>query len=141
VSGGDLEAGDVRIPLSEVSVRFARSGGPGGQNVNKVETKVEVRFRPASSSALTEEQVERIERKLASRLTKDGELIVVSEKTRHQEQNREDALARLAALIEDALRVPKPRRKTKPTAASRERRLRDKKRRGDTKRLRGRPPE
>ncbi|MHC4862130.1 MAG: alternative ribosome rescue aminoacyl-tRNA hydrolase ArfB [Planctomycetota bacterium] len=135
-----LVAGDVRIPLSEVSVRFARSGGPGGQNVNKVETKVEVRFRPASSAALTPAQVARIEEKLASRLTSEGEIIVTSERTRYQERNREDALARLAALLTEALRVPKPRRRTKPTRASIERRLDEKKRRGETKRRR-RPPE
>jgi ribosome-associated protein len=135
-----LLAGDVRIPISEISVRFARSGGPGGQNVNKVETKVEVRFRPASSSALTPEQVARIEEKLSSRLTTEGEIIVTSERTRHQERNREDALARLAVLLGEALRVPKPRKRTRPTRASVERRLEGKKRRSDTKRRR-RPPE
>lgn len=134
-----LPAGPVRIPLSELSFRFARSGGPGGQNVNKVETKVEVRFTPRLSGALSPEQVERIERRLASRLTKDGELVVVSERTRFRERNRRDALERLRSLIEEALREPRPRRPTRPTRASRERRLSDKKRRGETKRAR-RPP-
>ena len=135
----DLVAGPVRIPVSELRFAFARSGGPGGQNVNKVETKVEVRFSPRTSSALTPEQVARLERRLASRLTNDGELIVTSETTRYRERNREDALARLAELIANALKIPKKRRPTRPTRASRERRITGKKQRGDVKKMR-RPP-
>ena len=129
----------MRIPLAEISFRFARSGGPGGQNVNKVETKVEVRFRPAESAALSDRQAARIREKLGSRMTVAGELIVTSEKTRYRERNREDALSRLAALIAGALVVKKPRRRTRPTRASKERRLDGKRRRATTKRNR-RPP-
>ena len=135
----DLKAGSVRIPLAELSFRFARSGGPGGQNVNKVETKVEVRFRPAESAALSDRQAACIREKLGSRMTLAGELIVTSEKTRYRERNREDALSRLAALIAAALVEKKPRRRTRPTRASRERRLDGKRRRATTKRNR-RPP-
>ena len=139
MSGEFLECGDVRIPLAEISWRFARSGGPGGQNVNKVETRVEVRFVPSESPSLTPEQVERIGRKLANRMTREGVIRVVADTTRHREQNRQEALRRLAALIEEALQVPKRRRKTRPTRASKERRLADKRQRSETKRHR-RPP-
>ena len=135
-----LRIGKIEIPDSELTFEFARSGGPGGQNVNKVETKVTVRFAPRTSSALTPPQVIRIEDKLASRLTKNGELLVSSELTRHREQNREDALKRLADLIRDALKVQKKRRPTRPTRASKERRLEGKKRKSSKKNLR-RPPE
>jgi ribosome-associated protein len=134
-----LKAGPVEIPLSEITFSFARSGGPGGQNVNKVETKVEVRYTPRKSSALSPGQLVRIEDRLGSRLTKDGDLIVTSERTRYQERNREDALAKLGELIGQALRIEKRRKKTRPTRASKERRIRHKKERGDQKRMR-RPP-
>lgn len=136
----DLEAGPVRIPLAEVEVSFARSGGPGGQNVNKVETKVTVRFRPRASSVLSPEQVARIEERLASRLTTDGDLLVSSERTRYRGRNREDALARLAGLLAEALRTPKRRRPTKPSRAARERRLREKREQAGRKRDRRPPP-
>ena len=102
--------GKIEIPDSEITFEFARSSGPGGQNVNKVETKVTVRFTPRGSSALTVQQVIRIEERLASRLTKNGELLVSSEQTRHREQNREDALQRLARILLDALKIQKKRR-------------------------------
>jgi ribosome-associated protein len=135
-----LRIGKIEIPDSELTFEFARSAGPGGQNVNKVETKVTVRFTPRTSSALTPPQIIRIEAKLASRLTKNGDLLVSSELTRHREQNREDALKRLADLIRDALKVQKKRRPTRPTRASKERRLKGKKRKSSKKNLR-RPPE
>jgi ribosome-associated protein len=134
-----VPGGTVEIPLSEIEFGFARSGGPGGQNVNKVETKVEVRFRPSESSAFTEAQARRIEEKLANRITKDGDLLISSSETRYREQNREAALARLVSLLEGALKRPKRRKPTRPTRASRERRIRAKKERGEKKRLR-KPP-
>jgi ribosome-associated protein len=136
-----LKAGPVDIPTEEIDVTFARSGGPGGQNVNKVATKVVLRWRPAESAALTPAQLERITEKLASRITNDGDLLVTSERTRYQDRNRDDAMAKLATLVKDALHVPKKRRKTRPTAASRQRRIDAKKRRGSTKRMRREPPD
>jgi ribosome-associated protein len=133
--------GEIRIPLGEVSLAFARSGGPGGQNVNKVETKVEVRFSPAASSALTSEQATRIAERLANRMTKDGEIVLTASETRSREQNRMLALGRLETLLTGALARRKRRKPTRPTRASRERRLRGKKRRGERKRLRRPPPE
>jgi len=138
----DLNVNDrVRIPEDEIHVSFARSGGPGGQNVNKVETKVEVRWRPADSRALSDADREWLLSRLASRLTNDGDLIVVSTRTRTRERNREDALAKLATAVREALRRPRRRRPTRRTRASIERRLDQKKRRSQTKRNRSRRPE
>jgi len=137
----DLRVNDrVVIPEEEIRVSFARSGGPGGQNVNKVETKVELRWRPAESRALSDADREWLRTRLASRLTNEGDLIVVSSRTRMRERNREDALERLAAIIREALVRPRPRRKTRRTRSSVERRLDGKKRRGQVKKDRRRPP-
>jgi len=124
------------IPAREVRVSFARSGGPGGQNVNKVETKVELRWKPARSSALGVGERERVLQRLARRLTSEGDLIVTSERTRDQVRNRADAAAKLARLVAWALERPKPRRPTKPTRQSVERRLREKKERSRLKQSR-----
>ncbi len=136
-----LTAGPARIPLAEIGIRFSRSGGPGGQNVNKVETRVEVRFRPGASAALSPEQRSRVLAALATRLTAAGEIVVVSSRTRHRERNRADALGRLAVLLGAALRPPRRRVKTKPTRASREHRLDVKRRRSTRKSDRRRPAE
>ena len=113
----------VSIPLGEVRVSFSRSGGPGGQNVNKVETQVEVRWTPAASRALGEEDRAWLLAKLAGRLRGEGELIVVSSRFRTQAANREDALERLAGTVRAALVRPRRRRKTRPSRAAQQRRL------------------
>ncbi len=123
----------LTIPGSELEVRFARSGGAGGQHVNKVETKVEVRWRPATSRALSDAQRARI----LEKLTRDGELLVTAERTRDQSRNREEALRKLAALVRGALARPKPRKPTRPSRGAVERRLATKKRVGRKKRERG----
>lgn len=126
----------LTIPEDELSVAFSRSGGPGGQNVNKVASKAEVRWVPAASRALSEPDRQWLLSRLGARLTVQGELIIVSTKTRDQVRNRADAEEKLAALVREALQRPKPRRATKPTRGSKERRLKEKKVRADIKRTR-----
>jgi len=122
------------IPPDDLDVRFARSGGPGGQNVNKVETKVDLRFRPGASRVIDETVRARLLARLGGRLTAEGELIVVSTTYRDRARNIEDARERLATELREALKVQKSRRATKPTRGSDRRRLETKKRRSDTKR-------
>ncbi len=128
----------IVIPEDELQVAFARSGGAGGQNVNKVSSKAEVRWSPRTSRALSAVDREWLLGKLGARLTTEGELIVISTKTRDQVRNRADAEAKLAELIATALVRPKPRRATKPSKGAKERRLKEKKVRGEIKRGRGR---
>jgi ribosome-associated protein len=124
----------VAIPAAELGIRATRAGGPGGQHVNTSSTRVEVTWCALGSSALTDAQRARLAEKLASRLDASGTLRVVAADTRSQSQNRELALQRLAGLVRGALAVPKRRRPTKPTRASKERRLDEKKRRSAQKR-------
>jgi ribosome-associated protein len=123
----------LKIPDTELRVAFARSGGPGGQNVNKVNSKVELRWTPASSGALGDDDRAWLLAKLKSRLTKDGDLLVTSERSRDQAKNREDAAAKMAAIISAALFRPKKRRATKPSRGAKERRIGAKKHRAEIK--------
>ncbi|MEZ5975066.1 MAG: alternative ribosome rescue aminoacyl-tRNA hydrolase ArfB [Planctomycetota bacterium] len=130
----------ITLPAAELELRFSRSGGPGGQNVNKVETKAELRFCPGSSSVFSEAQKERIAERLASRLTKDGFLVLTASEHRERSRNEEAVRERMANLLRDALRVEKARRATKPTKGSQKRRLEGKRQRSAIKRMRGRGP-
>ncbi len=125
------------VPISELTFRASRASGPGGQHVNKASTRVEVIWDVGVSPSLTEAERARLFRKLATRIDARGCLTVAAEERRSQLLNRETAIARLNALVTAALAVPKPRKKTRPTKASQEKRLQAKKRRGEVKRTRG----
>ena len=124
------------IDENELDFSFIRADGPGGQNVNKVATAVQLRFDVLHSNSLSEEVKSRLSKLAGKRMTQDGILIIEAKRFRTQERNREDALARFHALIEKAFEKPKSRKKTNPTQASQEERLKEKKRRGEIKRAR-----
>jgi len=126
----------LTIPGTELAIAFARSGGPGGQNVNKVSSKVDLRWNPATSAALRDDDRAWLLQRLRSRLTSDGTLIVTSTKTRDQIQNRDDAASKLALIVRAALDRPKPRRSTKPSRAAKRRRVADKRHHAEIKRQR-----
>lgn len=130
---------DVTIPISDLRFRFSRSSGPGGQNVNRVETRVELRFDLARSPVLTEEQRQRALQALSSYIDSEGVLHLVSQSFRSQHQNREAVIRRFQALLQKALRVPKRRRPTQTPPRVRERRLEEKHRRTEAKRGRQSP--
>ena len=129
----------VRVPESAITVRATRASGPGGQHVNKVATKIELRIELAAIEGLNEAAWRRLQGLVAHRLDADGRLVVTSQLTRTQSLNVEDARAKVRELIAAALVRPTPRRATRPTRTSRERRIAGKKQRGIVKRLRASP--
>jgi ribosome-associated protein len=129
-----MQAGHITIDDDELVERFVRSAGPGGQNVNKVATAVELRFDIANSPSLPEPVRERLLAKRDRRVTGEGVLVLNAQRFRTQERNREDARERLAAFIEAGLHAPRPRLATKPTKASKRRRLDAKRERSTIKR-------
>jgi ribosome-associated protein len=130
----------IAIDEREIEERFIRASGPGGQNVNKLATAVQLRFDVRHSPSLRDDVRARLERLAGQRLTNDGVLVITAQRHRTQERNRQDALERLLALIREAAVPPVPRRATKPTTASKRRRLESKTRRAAIKKLRGAKP-
>ncbi len=129
----------IQIPETELSWTFARSGGPGGQNVNKVASKAVLRWSVVGSPSLPEEVKARFLAAQKWRITNEGELVLSSQRFRDQERNRQDCLEKLADLVRRATIKPKPRRPTKPSRGARENRLKGKKRRSQVKSLRRAP--
>jgi ribosome-associated protein len=130
----------IAIDEREIEESFVRASGPGGQNVNKLSTAVQLRFDVRHSPSMPYDVRERLERLAGSRLTNDGVLVIIAQRHRTQARNRQDALNRLIDLIRQAAIVPVKRRPTRPTRASRERRIEGKKRRAGVKHLRHAKP-
>ena len=131
----------VRVPAGALTMRAVRASGPGGQNVNKVASKVDLRVDLDAIEGLTDPARDRLRALAGRRLDADGRFQITSQVTRDQSRNLEDAREKVRALVAAAMREPKRRRPSRPTAAARERRIESKKHRGTTKRLRGRPGE
>ncbi|HYO14067.1 MAG TPA: alternative ribosome rescue aminoacyl-tRNA hydrolase ArfB [Thermoanaerobaculia bacterium] len=131
--------GGLAIPDEEVTFATSRSGGPGGQNVNKLETRVTLRFDLAGSAVLTEEQKARLRERLGTRITRAGILQVTSQRHRTQAANRDAAVKRFAELVREALQEEAPRKKTRPSRAAKARRVEAKRRQSQRKRQRSAP--
>jgi ribosome-associated protein len=131
----------ISIPDNELEITASRSGGPGGQHVNKSDTRITVRWNIKKTVALNEKQKERVLENLQSRVTSDGDFIIHSSESRSQKQNKESALARLAKEIRKALYVPKKRMKTRVPKSAKESRLREKTHKSKTKKLRSKKSE
>jgi ribosome-associated protein len=129
----------ISIPLDEFQFETSRSGGPGGQNVNKVNSKVQLRWTPSTSPSLPDPVRARLLVSVANRLTREGELLIDSTRTRDQGRNVDDCLDKLRTMILAAVHPPKTRRATRPTLGSKKRRVESKQRRSDTKRGRKAP--
>jgi len=127
---------DIAIPENEITITTSRAGGPGGQHVNKTSTKVTLRWNPVNSQALTEEQKKRVLENLSKQLTTEGDLVIYNRSTRSQVQNKKLAFDELAKRIRKALHVPRRRMKTKISKGVKEKRLQEKKQRGEVKKLR-----
>jgi ribosome-associated protein len=130
----------IRIPVSELSFSFARSGGPGGQNVNKVSSKAVLRWRVVESPSLDEAVRARFLAQNRHRITSEGELVIASQRYRDQPRNIADCKQKLQSLLQAAAVAPVPRKRTRPTAGSRRRRVADKRKRSAQKEFRRRPP-
>ena len=130
----------LALDPAEIEIAFIRSSGPGGQNVNKVSTAAQLRFDLRGSPSLPEAIKTRAARSAGSRLTNDGVIVITADRFRTQALNRDDAIARLVELLREAAVPPKPRRATRPTLASKQRRLEGKKQRGNVKSLRSTRP-
>lgn len=131
----------LSIPLQEISISAIRSRGAGGQNVNKVSTAIHIRFDVRTATAISDEDRERLLKMKDRRLSKDGVIVIKSQRYRSQDKNRSDALERLAEMIRAVLVVEKPRKATKPSKKSRQKRLDEKTRRGRLKESRGKVSE
>ncbi len=131
----------IKVPVSELRLSFSRSSGPGGQNVNKVNSKVTLRWKVTETTSLPEPVRQRFLKAFPNRMNSEGELVIHSQRYREQERNRADCIDKLRDLVLSVANAPKARRKTRPTRASRERRLREKRHRSETKSRRRQPPE